>query len=245
MRIFERPTTIQCQAPDCGIDVPVGTRGPIPQFCPEHRGRPKNEQLAPRVTLYRHEVDGLRAGKEDALMLLKTARENFETERAQHWKTKELLRDARLELEAAKRELDVMSRLYAESPKPVTYASEDDIEAAAGEYEPRVVGRFIKVERDEQGLTASVEMLEDLDVFETLNSEPEAPIEDAPAEIPSASAGTTPLPPVPAEADVSEEVVESKSNFADFTSSLPDPASPAGHTSQGRGEPGGPMTGFE
>lgn len=104
MRILERPVTGTCHfeledRSQCGAEFPIGTRGPIPQRCPEHRSLTSKTQkrLRPRVTLPRREIDELRQSRIDALRLQHAAQESLITVRRQLWRTKELLRDVRLE----------------------------------------------------------------------------------------------------------------------------------------------------
>lgn len=120
MRILERPTVVQCKV--CGIDVKVGTRGPIPQQCPPHRGitTRKERKLTPRVSLPRKEVDRLRQGHADSIALQVRYKNDREEERQQHWRTKEILRDERLELAAARRRIsDLETELHKLRAGPI------------------------------------------------------------------------------------------------------------------------------
>lgn len=135
MRILDRPTIVQCKV--CGIDVKVGTRGPIPQQCPPHRGitTRKERKLTPRVSLPRKEVDRLRQGHADSIALQVRYKNDREEERQQHWRTKEILRDERLELAAARRRIsDLETELHDLRAGPVpwdgsTFASDVSAEA--------------------------------------------------------------------------------------------------------------------
>lgn len=142
MRILERPTVVQCKV--CGIDVKVGTRGPIPQQCPPHRGitTRKDRKLTPRVSLPRVEVDRLRQGYADAIEMQRSLTERLAEERRLHWRTRETLRDERLELASARRRISDLGGKALPSVEP------NEITDQAG----LVVGIVTEVRATEQGI---------------------------------------------------------------------------------------------
>lgn len=125
MRILERPTVVKCAYVDpesgtpCGREIKVATRGPIPHLCvEEHRGLTSKKQrtLEPRIRMPRAEVDELRRGHADAIELQRIAQTSLDEERRQHWKTKERLRDARLELGVLREQIEKLERLAGIPP---------------------------------------------------------------------------------------------------------------------------------
>lgn len=109
MRILERPLTIECKV--CSRTVKVGTRGPIPQFCAEHRGVPKKPKRKPPRTLElpRREIEGLRQSHADAVMRCRAALDELARERKAHWRTQEVLRDLRQDHAQIKAELRALT----------------------------------------------------------------------------------------------------------------------------------------
>lgn len=122
MRILERPTIVRCKTCDC--EVKVGTRGPIPQYCPEHRGdvsRAKSTTKT-RIAMPVRELETLRQSHADLKMRCTAALEALKAERTISWRQKELVRDLRQDNAALKKELkDLRRRL-----EPTESVDEDD-----------------------------------------------------------------------------------------------------------------------